>query len=176
VKGGFLNSGQNGQLMGYRSDLIGHIRWCYFWRKPVYRFTLSRNHPLTYRDDDGKLWQPNKHYEFDWGSVPPFLQGFPNLVHTRYLFYPLHDSCYMEGGLWKVFPESRADNYLDLTTNRRFVKLTRGECDAMLRRSIPNDPCPGSAASAFEVWTAVRAGGAFCKYGVAGDLRRQKVA
>jgi len=176
MKGRFLNSGQNGQLMGYDCDLVGHEKWCLFWTKPVFEFHLSRNHPLTYRANDGTLYQPDRHFVFDWGSVPPPLQGLPNLIHDRFLFYPFHDSAYMDGGLWVVSPEIRADNYLDLVTNRQFVKLPRKKADDLLREAIPNDPTPGSIVVAGAVWSAVRAGGVFCNYGKAGDVRRRKAA
>lgn len=111
------------------------------WWTTVYHFTLDRNSPLAFVDNDDE-WQPNRSYHTDQGSIPRF-PGFIRMFwpKDRFLGFYIHDSGYTFGGLFK---------------NGKFISMTRKQVDDLLFKMVLNDPNPGLKTSACIIWTEVR--------------------
>ena len=124
------------------------------WWKAQYEFMLSRTHPLTYVDAHGNRWQPNRHYFTDMGSVPKVGQLL--IPKDRFLGFYLHDSAYIEGGLWlKTLVAARFE----------FVRLPKSRVDEMLHDMCMADPVPCWESTADVVYRAVRMATPFVDYG-----------
>ena len=123
--GRWINSGLNGQVCGYRTDL-DHYEERIWPLSPIsiYRFCLDADNPLTYQDAAGADWQPDRHYLTDWGSIPNCLAW--HLSRTEALGFLLHDSAYSHRGLWRRRPGDSAFT---------FCRLERDEVDRQLRDS-----------------------------------------
>jgi len=117
------------------------------WWTTIYQYR-AKTHPLTFVHSDGTRYQPDKHFFTDQGSIP----RFPPFVRMcvckdRFLGFYLHDSGYMDGGLW---------------TDGVFRHMTRKQVDDLLYEMILADPIPGNKATAWLIWVHVRMYGGFC--------------
>lgn len=124
------------------------------WRKTVYEATLDdAESALTYIDNYGGSWRPDRHFFTDMGSVPRLAQVL--IPKDRFLeAFLIHDSAYIHGGLWR---------WSALVQGWRFSYMTRRQADELLY-----EMCLSSGAwqsTAWAIYLAVRVGGAFCKYG-----------
>ena len=141
---------------GYSDPIVGYTDG--WWSKPIREVTLSETNPITYVDADGYGWQSDRHFKTDWGSVPRCVQLLPGYDRERYVGYLLHDSAYnvhdaANGhGLWrtKTVLETSVDasgmisflpvqKFLAVRENFEFIRLDRGQVDAMLHDMILAD-------------------------------------
>ena len=87
---------------GYSDPIVGYTDS--LWQKPIREFRLNLAAPLTYVDDAGTKWQPDRHFLTDWGSIPRVCQLMPGYDRERFVGFLLHDSmCIDHGaghGLW----------------------------------------------------------------------------
>lgn len=118
-------TGDLGKLVNVHGfDFIFHHyeRYAVVLRKPIFEFTLHELLPLTFIDDRGRAWRPDRHFFTDGGSVPKCLQwAFDPLdALPGYIF---HDAACLHGGLWCMEPGGYTFE---------FHKLGRYERDAML--------------------------------------------
>lgn len=111
------------------------------WWQTQYHFTLDLEKPLTLVTDDGE-WQPNRKFDTDDASIPRFPPVVRFLIPTnRFLAAKLHDSGYIEGGLW---------------LNGAFRVMTRKQIDDLFKVGMEADPAPAWSATIFTVWSHVR--------------------
>lgn len=168
-KPGFLNIGMTindiQQPLGYKDRFDHYDSWGLFWKKPIYEITIVMNHPLMYRDVNGKLWMTDKHFWTDFGSTPPPMQSIPGLDRELHRFpYLFHDNDYQEKGLWCSEDEGKT---------WKFVKLSRMQSDLLLYEMVKYDINPGGLCNRISIFAGVRLGGYF-NYGK-GDYAKKKI-
>lgn len=152
LKPGFVNTGmivdQVHQREGF--DLYPHHQdtYCLFFKKMIYEFTLHDKWPLMFIHPDGRIFQPDRHFLTDMGSVPRILQGV--VPKDRFIGFYLHDSAYRFKGLW-------VSNNGGMSF--RFEEMLRVEVDELLRIMIKYDPVPGNVVLQYGVLAGVRIGG-----------------
>ena len=112
------------------------------WFKAIYEFTLLYPDPLTFIEYGGNQYQSDRHFFTDMGSIPRIAQLV--IPKDRCLGFYLHDSGYMDCGLW---------------INGVFEKMTRKQVDDLLYDMCMNDPIPTWRITARTIWLAVRAFG-----------------
>ena len=111
------------------------------WWTTIYEYT-AREKALTFVNKHGTRYQPDRHFFTDQGSIPRFPPFIRMLIpKDRFLGFYLHDSAYMDKGLW---------------IDGRFTPMTRKQVDDLLYDMILADPIPGSKATAGLVWSHVR--------------------
>lgn len=134
-----MKTGHFENVAGYR--ICQDVELSSAW-KAVYRFSLNRVRPLTFVDGNAIRWQPNRSFSTDQGSVPRFPPCVRCVVpKDRFLGFYLHDSGYMNGGLY-------ADG--------EFKPMSRKQVDDLLYEMILGDPIAGSRATAWLIWSHVR--------------------
>lgn len=137
-----------------RVNFVGYTRTCGLWSTDIWDYRAHRLFPLTFVDVTGNEWRPDNHFASDFGSIPPFLNGFPSLTRTRFLGpYLLHDSARRYGGLWH-----RAMGQESFS----FVALTMLDGDRMLRDMV--GAWGGNAAQRAMIYRGVRIGSPFLAY------------
>jgi hypothetical protein len=115
--------------------------WPFRWCVNVYEFQLNEEHPLTWVDNRGGEWQPDRHrYKIDGGTIPPpvrWLKAYNPMAYPR--AYAFHDSSWDETtdtpdqygrarhGLWYRGPRD---------VDFRFRDMTRNETNLMLQDMI----------------------------------------
>lgn len=125
-----------------------------WWGKTRYEFMSPAIDPLTWHQG-GFLWQPDRHFDSDGGSIPRLVQCIPALQKDRYwASYGFHDSHYRYGGVYR---------------DGLFVKESRAKADDRLYDQLLAQGA--TTATAKTVWGFVRAFGGF-----AWDTRRQAEA
>jgi hypothetical protein len=112
-------------------------QWGYFWKVPMFAFRSDPRYPLTFWDNDGTGYQPDRHFTTDGGSVPPPLWLVPGLDPWQMpRAYPFHDSAFRYGGLY-VKTVSRSE------LGFQFKLMSRQECNALLGRMAPAEGMSG---------------------------------
>lgn len=165
MKAGFINTGMEvegvRQPKGFDIDPIRIERTWLLWKKTIYEFKLRPSHPLTFIHPDGRWMQPDRHFETDQGSLPPFLQPII-CAKDRFIGFYLHDSGYIHGGLHVSNDEGKTWS---------FQKMSRSEIDSLLVTMMSFDPVPAGFVQMGVVWLGVKMGGwvSFNR----GDLRKK---
>jgi hypothetical protein len=162
MKAGFYNSGMNGQVQGFYVYPVAQADLFWLWHKTIYQYDENSLSPMTFVHPDGRWIRPNKSFQTDQGSIPRVYRVI--IDKDRFLIFYLHDSGYMEKGLWVS---------LDQGKTWTFQEMTRAEVDDLLLPGISFDPCPGNAATAYAVWSAVRIFGGMAGWGK-GDRKKRK--
>ena len=162
MQAGFLNSGFDGTPRGFDLREIDIQRTWLLWEKMIYEFTLNVRHPLTYVTEDGRFIQPDKHFQTDQGSLPPFIQPLICAKDRAIGFY-IHDSAYTEGGMYVSRDEGKT---------YKFEEMLRENVDALLFEMCKHDPRPLNIAQRYAIWCGVRIGGGIAGYNK-GDYRRR---
>jgi len=158
------------------------------WWDTVYEYT-AKEKPLTFVHSDGTRLQPDRHFFTNQGSIPrfpPFIRMF--IPKDRFLGFYLHDSGYMDKGLWVLKPSERPMKWTMTATVDEtgmighephgeyvFTEMTRKQVDDLLYDMILADPIPGSTATAWLVWSHVRMYGGWSGWGK-GDVGKPKPA
>lgn len=117
-----------------------------------FEFTLSPIAPLTWVDESGREWQPDRHYVTDLGSIPRIVSWVPGYEPSRLAFL-FHDSAYVPvpgrgHGLY-----ARMNDF----HHAAFASLTRAQADDLMRQMLISEGVRSSAARV--IWAAVRAFG-----------------
>jgi hypothetical protein len=109
-------------------------RWGLLWRVPYFEFQIDLMCPLTFWDDDGTAYQPDRHVlPTDGGSIPPPLWAIPGLSPQRLpRAYPFHDCAFRYGGLYARDRARPFDGF-------HFRRMGRRECNELLGRMAPAD-------------------------------------
>lgn len=155
--GSWLNTGLDGQPLGYHADLCGFSKPAWWSAEvPLYRFQLDTVHPLTWilgkqpadllGVEIGSQIQPCKVMIFDWASIPSFLQWAWS--PERFFAAIIHDDAYKRHKLWL----RRADSGLWLPHD-----VTRWQADKLLEHGIGAQD--GTALARGAWFQAVRIGG-----------------
>jgi hypothetical protein len=141
-----------GFFSGYaRYEDAGYKKYLWFWFKPIWWFDNNTPDPLTLHHPDGYKLRPNTRFKTDFGSVPFLAQTLCPGLFSSFRWrktYPLHDSGYMEEGLW--YAEEGEYEYT-------FRPMTRAEVDEVLDIGIKAEG--GSAVDSAPIWFGVRIGG-----------------
>lgn len=141
-----------GHFTGYAHYAeAGHASHLFFWFKPLWWFDNRTNDPLTFHHPDGYKLRPNNRFETDFGSVPFTLQTLCPRLFSSFRWrkaYPIHDSGYMEQGLWYAEEGEREFH---------FVEYSRSEIDEVLDLAIKAEG--GSMVNSAPIWLGVRIGG-----------------
>ena len=130
----------------------------------IWEYTAPRNveKRLTWISPEGHKVQLDRHFETDFGSIPPPLGVFPSLTRTRFLPpFLFHDSGCQHGGLW--IEKAGTNGFV-------FYDMTRLELDRLLRVWV--GAWGGNALQRCEIYTGVRIGAPFMKFPT-GDVRRR---
>lgn len=104
--GHWENTGRNGQPVGY-TCLFDHQEGhdtLLTRTKDIFLFVLHPEHPLTYCHQDGRRYRTCRAMMTDKGTIPWWLQWRYPIDET--IAYFLHDSGYLERGLWVAEPTS----------------------------------------------------------------------
>lgn len=114
--------------------------------KTIWRFRLIHEHPAQFVQNDGTVIRPAAEFLTDGGSSPIVTQGWVNPF--RFLGFFWHDSGYRDQGL--TVKAAGEDRY-------RFMKLSQGQLDAMLRVMCRCDPVlPCGRWKAGLIWGVLR--------------------
>lgn len=152
LKPGFINTGMvvDGidQCEGF--DIYPHHQDTYMliFKKTIYEFQLNQKTPLTFIHPDGRMFQPDRHFFTDQGSVPRVLQTI--VPKDRFVGFYLHDSAYRFKGLYVSC--NGGQSY-------RFEEMLRVEVDELLKVMIKYDPYPGNVVLQYGILAGVRVGG-----------------
>jgi hypothetical protein len=153
MNAGFINwKPEHGKLAGYSCEKLTDVSWCWFWDASLWLVDMLQPYPLTYRDDNGKLYRTFlETFKTDFGSIPAPVRGLPGMSSDRFLLsYLFHDCAYQthhqlvsidNGKTWQ--PEA----------------LTRQQADQLLREMISNEPNPGNILARNLIYSQVRAWG-----------------
>lgn len=123
-------------------------KWGRIWIKTSYVFNIRPLRPLTLVCGN-MMFQPDRHFRSDGGSIPIPLQGLPGYGPFDSDHYFFHDSGYTFHGLYVRVADT--EQYV-------YCPLSRWEMDRLLRLGRINDGLRLTAAWA--IWWAVRMGGA----------------
>mgnify|MGYP001566276374 CR=1 FL=1 len=135
------------------------------WKVDIWEYTAHRKRPMEYvlphefilengtRLPAGTHIQPDRHFLTDFGTVPPFFNGFPSLTRTRFLGpFIIHDSVCRYGGLWIILPTEDVAH---------FVVFSRLNGDDLLRLMVGSVPWNGNLAQRTMIYSGVRIGAKF---------------
>lgn len=135
-----------------------------FWFKPLWSVNNYTSDPLTYHHPDGYKLRPNNKFTTDFGSVPFLAQTLIPRIFSSFRWrksYEMHDSAYMEGGLW--YAEEGSEDYT-------LLRMTRSHADDMLSMWIKAEG--GNVINSAPIWFGVKIGG-WASWGKK-DLKKEK--
>jgi hypothetical protein len=126
-----------------------------FLEKQIYLFTLSKETPLAFVQEDGTVimpCKPDSQFESDLGSIPSSLQ---KLVRKEGPSYPFHDRAYNGHYFWVKFPKQK-----------KFVPVavSKWTVDMLLRTMLMCQNPKVGKAKATMIWMAVVSFGIFAGY------------
>lgn len=133
---------------GYKAPWHHNVDSCFVFKKAIFEFTLDAQKPIIFEDGSFNLWQPDKHFFTDWGSIPVFLQWL--IPKDAYLGYLFHDSGYGHHGLW--LKEHKKEKFV-------FQELGREDVDLLLYNMMMAQEAWKITAET--VYKGVRIGGSF---------------
>lgn len=112
----------------------------------MYEFQIDFMHPLEYHIRAGGVFQPDRHWKTDMGSIPVFIQALTGINKDSFLLsFLLHDCACIHKGLFWKYPG--AAGFI-------FRPLNRATRDELLRDCIRAEG--GSWLQAQAVYRAVR--------------------
>lgn len=148
-----LNTGLLGQPDGFTCPQRGFktpgldVRMFGLAPTSLYEFTAHPVHPLMYVDSKGNVWQCDRHFFTDRGSIPSALRWKFSPDETLWFFF--HDSGYMYHGLF----------LMDRNTGKfNLQPLTRDIVDNFLHDGYMSQWSDGKH-RANMIWSGVRIGG-----------------
>jgi hypothetical protein len=105
-----------GNVLGYKLGLLGMKKGLFGTLSAEYLFTLDLSDPLTFHDDKGGRYQPNRKYTTDMGSIPKPLQLL--IPKDKYLLsFFFHDSEWAHGGIW--YCPAGCDEFVFIETSKK---------------------------------------------------------
>lgn len=150
-----LNTGLNGQPDGYVCQQRGFLPNGFFGNflrlapTAIFEFTLHPDHPLMYIDPQFNVFQTDRHFFTDKGSIPTIFKWKFSPDECLWFFY--HDSAYMYHGLWRM---------IKTTGKFEFESWSQKNADDGLHDGYLIQ-WPQYSLRADTIWAALRCGGSF---------------
>ena len=151
--GVLLNTGLGGQPDGFTLPQRGFKpeawdnRYLGLAPTSLYEFTAIPEHPLMYCDPNGTVWQTDRHFFTDKGSIPNIFRW--KFSPDECCWFLFHDSAYMYHGLYRMDP---ADGTFSLQPWERSTADSRLHDGYLIQ-------WPEGKYRADTIWAAVRVGG-----------------